>query len=290
MFRVTMAEVASGFYNTPIALDTTRAGNIAATLRLMGAEMLPDTECHGQPYEVVDNIAVIEIGGTLLHRFGPYKAGWGLTGYDGVRVALQRALDDRTVRGIVLDIDSPGGEVAGCVDLADEIFAARARKPLLAILTKSALSGAYLLASAAHRIAVPRTGSVGGVGIIALVADMSGALTMKGITVNVIQFGARKADGLEVLPMSPAARARFQADVDTIGNLFVKTVARNRGLNPAAVLALQGANFLGPAGVRRGLADVVAPPQDVFERFATNLISSTPPRRSAQRSIRHGRR
>lgn len=290
MFGATMVNVAARFYNTAIALDATKAEAIVSSLWATGsATTLPDPgrSDHGaaRGYYTVDGVAVIEVGGTLLHRFGIFQQSLGLTGYDEIGMGLRQALDDRSVRGIVLDVNSSGGEVCGCIDLVDEIFAARARKPILAILTNSATSAAYAIASAAHRVVVPRTGSVGGIGVLALMVDISKALTLGGIKVNVIQFGARKADGLEVMPLSPEARDRFQKDVNTLGNLFSKTVARNRGLDPAAVLALQGATLLGPAGVSRGLADLVASPNDAFERFVLNLDRKAASRRTPQRSV-----
>ncbi|TOL42864.1 serine peptidase, partial [Vibrio parahaemolyticus] len=70
--------------------------------------------------------------------------------------------------GICLDIDSPGGEVAGCFDLVDLIYELRGKKPIYAILSENAYSAAYAIASAADKIYVPRTGGVGSVGVIVI--------------------------------------------------------------------------------------------------------------------------
>jgi ClpP class serine protease len=78
-----------------------------------------------------------------------------MTGYDGIRQAFLTAMEDPDISGICLDIDSPGGEVAGCFDLVDVIYGARGKKPIHAILTESAYSAAYAIASAADRISVP---------------------------------------------------------------------------------------------------------------------------------------
>ena len=74
-----------------------------------------------QPYAVVDGIAVIEITGTLVHRGAWIGQSSGLTSYEGIAAQLQAALADPGVRGIALEIDSFGGEVAGAFDLADRI-------------------------------------------------------------------------------------------------------------------------------------------------------------------------
>ena len=100
----------------------------------------------GQPFAVVDGIAVIEIAGTLVHRGAWIGQSSGLTSYEGIAAQLQAALADPAIRGIALDIDSFGGEVAGAFDLADRIRAVRQVKPVQAFVADHALSAAYALA------------------------------------------------------------------------------------------------------------------------------------------------
>ncbi|EKB0247321.1 S49 family peptidase, partial [Escherichia coli] len=111
------------------------------------------------------------------------------------------ALNDPDVKGICLDIDSPGGEVAGCFDLVDTIFACRGQKPVHAILSESAYSAAYALASAADRILVPRTGGVGSVGVIYVHCDMSRQMKDEGLNVTIITCGSRKAETSPLRPL-----------------------------------------------------------------------------------------
>lgn len=242
----------------------------------------PDAPSMVAAYGMQDGVAIIPITGTLLHRLGGAEPAFGCTGYDGVYVNLAAALADPAVRGIVFDIDSPGGEIAGCVGLADAIAAARGRKPMLAIIDETANGAAYLLASAADRVVTPRTGSVGGLGVITLVMDFSRALDTAGVRVNVIQFGAHKVDGLPVLPLSPAGRATFQRHADTLGKLLITTAARNRGLTAGAVASMEGATFRGPDALRRRLVDEVADPHAAFADFARSLRGRrSAPRRAA---------
>jgi signal peptide peptidase SppA len=281
-----LPHLAQRFFNTPLALHPAKAEVIMAALAdrlgvtaftrangeavaLFADDDIERSEPRG--YDVIDGVAVIPICGTLVHKLGSVRPYSGMTGYDGIALNLAQALDDSDVRGVMFDIDSPGGEVCGCFDLADAIFAARGRKPIWAVLSEVAFSAAYAIASCADRIVVPRTGAVGSVGVIALIADLSGMLDKGGIKVNVIQFGARKADGLEVLPLSPEARDRFQADIDVLGRMFVDTVARNRKLDAGLVQATEAGTFLGADGVRVGLADAVAAPDDAFREFVQSL-------------------
>jgi signal peptide peptidase SppA len=224
-----------------------------------------------RPYDVCEGIARIPVTGTLVQKLGCIRPYSGMTGYDGIRAMLAQAIDDPDVRAVILDIDSPGGEVAGCFDLVDAIHAARGTKPLWAVLNECAYSAAYAIASACDVITVPRTGGAGSVGVIAMLVDMSRALTQAGITVNIIQFGDRKADGNEFQALPKAARARFQADIDTMGTLFASTVARNRDMDSRDVVATEAATYLGQQAVDIGFADYVAAPDAAFRALLGTL-------------------
>ncbi|WP_069267415.1 S49 family peptidase [Paraburkholderia nodosa] len=224
-----------------------------------------------RPYDVNEGVARIPVEGTLVHKLGTLHPFSGMTGYDGIRVLLKMALEDEEVRAIMLDIDSPGGEVAGCFDLCDAIYAARGQKPIWSVLTESAYSAAYAIASATDRIIVPRTGGVGSVGVICMHVDMSQALSKAGIDVTLIHYGSRKADGNEFNPLTKDALSRFQADVDAMGEIFVRTVARNRGLKTAAVRDTEAGTYLGAAGVEVGFADAVMAPDEAFASLLDEL-------------------
>lgn len=237
----------------------------APRLEAMGLAYGEDAPRAERAYDVTpDGVAIIPVTGTLVQKSGSLRPYCGMTGYDGIRVCLLDALNDDAIKAIVLDIDSPGGEVSGCFDLVDMIYQARGGKPIHAILAETAFSAAYAIASAADRITVPRTGGTGSVGVICLHTDFSRALDKGGIAVTMITYGARKADGQEYAPLSKEALARYQADIDTIGTLFVETVARNRGLKVATVRDTQATTFLGAAGVGIGFADDVMAPDAAF--------------------------
>ncbi|WP_227105159.1 S49 family peptidase [Chromobacterium rhizoryzae] len=279
--------LAQRLFNVPIAITPQKAEVVMAALadrfgiarlfRANGDAVALDgfgydsEPAQDRAYEVVAGVAIIPVTGTLVQKLGTMRPYSGMTGYDGIRANLSMALEDKDVRAIVLDIDSPGGEVAGCFDLADAIFKARGTKPIWAILTESAFSAAYALASACDRIIVPRTGGTGSVGVICMHVDMSKALGAAGITVTLIHYGARKADGSDMQPLSKEALARFQADVDAMGELFVKTVARNRKLSAAVVRGTQATTFLGAEGVEIGFADAVMAPDEAFRSLLAEL-------------------
>lgn len=270
--EVVMAALADRFGITQLF----RADGSALEFANGGARAFLDAEDDSEeaqykPYDVAQGVARIPIEGTLVHKLGTLEPYSGMTGYDGIRALLSMALSDPDVRAIMLDIDSPGGEVAGCFDLVDAIYGARGRKPIWSILTESAYSAGYALASAADRVIVPRTGGTGSVGVICMHVDMSKALSKAGIDVTLIHYGALKADGNEFNPLTDAALDRFQSDVDKMGEIFVKTVARNRDLKTAAVRDTQAGTFLGADGVDIGFADAVMAPDEAFASLLDEL-------------------
>ena len=169
-----LPHLAQRLFNTPLALHPHKAEVVMAALtdrfgltRIQSNADWADEEDDffsrkGRDcgYDVIEGIAVIPIQGTLVQKLGTLRPYSGMTGYDGIRASFLTAINDDAVKGICFDIDSPGGEVAGCFDLVDEIYAARGAKPIWSILSENAYSAAYALASAADRIIVPRTGGL----------------------------------------------------------------------------------------------------------------------------------
>src|SRR5260363_193778 len=246
--------------NTPLALRPAAAQALIAAAARTDAGLTLDMQARSAEagYTVIGGVALIPVHGVLMHKLGVLQSFWGMAGYDGLRQNICRALADPEVHALALDIDSPGGTVAGCFDLADAIFEARGEKPIWAMVNEEACSAAYALT-------VPRTGTTGSIGSRYLYVDGSRAQRDAGLNVTLLNYGARKADGHPARPLSEDARARLDAEIETMGELFVETVARNRGLSPQAVRNTEAATYLGAAGLNAGLADAVLPPDAAYQ-------------------------
>jgi len=278
--RITGQEIT--FHGLEVEAADQTAASLTARASLFGNDLAQRHQRNGsQPYAVVDGIAVIEIAGTLVHRGAWIGQSSGLTSYEGIAAQLQAALADPGVRGIALDIDSFGGEVAGAFDLADRIRAARAQKPVHAFVAEHALSAGYVLASQADRIILPRTGAVGSIGVVALHTDMSGALDQKGIAVTLIHSGVHKIDANPYQPLPEAVHDQMQRELEVVRLLFAETVAAGRGdrLTHAAALATEAAVFRGADAITAGLADDIADPVTAFRSFSAAPRGTTPPSR-----------
>ena len=163
------------------------------------------------PFPMVNGIAVIEISGVLIHRGGWIGQSSGQTSYEGIAAQIEAAANDPAVRGVALEIDSFGGEVAGVFDLADRIRALRRDKPVWAFVAEHGFSAGYALASQADRILLPRTGALGSIGVVVMHADLSGQLDRDGVQVTLIHSGRHKVDGTPYAPLPEGARNPFDA-------------------------------------------------------------------------------
>ncbi len=139
-------------------------------------------------------VAIIPIHGLLTKRRELFSSIFGTTSYEEIFEAISSALTDEKVEKILLDIDSPGGEVGGLFDLVDFIYNARIQKPIYAFANDHAFSAAYAIASTASKIFVNRVSGVGSIGVIATHVDVSEADKKEGIRYTTIFAGEKKND------------------------------------------------------------------------------------------------
>ena len=217
------------------------------------------------------NIAVISIIGTLVRRTGAMDAASGLTSYASISAQINAAINDSTVDAVLLDIDSPGGEAGGAFDLADEIVSARSTKPIWAVANDDAFSAAYAIACSAERIYLTRTGGVGSIGVIALHVDQTQRDALDGYRYTAIYAGDRKNDLSPHLPLSNEASTALQTEVDRLYEMFVSTVATNRGLDAQAVRDTQAGLFYAGDAIEAGFADAIGTADDALRALAMEV-------------------
>ena len=216
-------------------------------------------------------IAVIPIHGTLVKRVLGMEAASGLTSYGGIAQEIDAALADPLVQGILLDIDSPGGEASGSFELARQIRHAATQKPVWAVANDAAYSAAYALAASAQRLIVTETGGVGSIGVIALHIDQSAKDAQEGYRYTAVTAGAHKNDFSPHHPLSDAAKAELQTEVDRLYGLFVEHVAAMRSLDADAVRATEAGLYFGANAITAGLADAVSSFETALADFSLFL-------------------
>ena len=182
-------------------------------------------------------IAVLPLYGVITQRGNMIEdvSGPGSVSTQKFAAALRLALADESVSQILIDIDSPGGSVYGVAELADEIVAARAQKPIIAIANSLAASAAYWIGCSASEFYVTPGGEVGSIGVWQAHFDYSQALASEGVTPTLISAGTYKVEGNPYAPLDPEAQAFMQSRVDDYFLAFSKAVAKGRGVPIAQV-------------------------------------------------------
>ena len=183
--------------------------------------------------------AVVPIRGIVTAHPIPFfeSIGWTISGVSVVRMVTD-ALEDPETDSVVLDIDSPGGEVAGSIESAMtlESIRANASKPIVAVSNYLCASAAYWIAcSAAHEIVASPSSITGSIGVVAAHEDASGFYEQVGVKVEFITAGEFKAEGNDAEPLSNEGRAHIQSQVDYFYGLFTQAVADSRGASQADV-------------------------------------------------------
>lgn len=285
----TLHHIATRVFGTPLAIAPQKLETIIAVIgsrlpeafRADAPDDSPDEpydireNAEADPIEVGGRVAVIPVHGTLVQRCIGLDALSGMTSYQELGCMLKAALEDGSVDAILLDVDSPGGEVNGLAEFAERIYEGRQVKPIVALANEQAFSAAYWIASAADRLYMTKTANVGSIGVIATHVDQSGADQKAGLKYTHIFAGKKKADFSSHKPLSQRASTELQADVDALYQVFVSTVARNRGISSSVVSGTEAGLYMGKSAVVAGLADEIISLSDLSGKIQESINMKT---------------
>lgn len=219
--------------------------------------------------QIIGTVGVIPVYGILAQRMNMFLDISGGTSYQQLLSQFRVMRDDPQVKAIVFEHDSPGGEVFGLLEAAEEIFSARDRKRLIAVVNPCAASASLFLAAACHEIVVTPSGQVGCIGTILCHTDYSKQNEMLGEDPTYIVSSPYKAEANPDEPLGDEALKHLQAQVDAYGDQFEKFVAKGRGVTVAQVKADFGGGrmLLAKDAVKAGLADRVATFDDTIAKL-----------------------
>lgn len=224
-----------------------------------------------RPYTVVGAVAVLPLYGVIAQRMNMMVMLSGGTSTQLFGAALREALADESVSAVVIDVDSPGGEVFGVQELAEAIYAARAQKPVYAIANSFAASAAIWLATQAGEFSIAPGGMAGSIGVYMLHVDQSAANEMQGFKPTYISAGKYKVEGNPDEPLGDEAAAHMQETVDEYYDAFTSAVARGRGVSAEMVRTGfgEGRMLTASAAVRAGLVDRIETLDQLLARIRT---------------------
>ena len=235
------------------------------------AKAVGDRQAGGAQVQRFGSVALIPVMGTIAHRieaFSDISSGGG-TSTNLLANRLREAVADPAVSTIVLDVDSPGGSVGGVPEVADLIHELKAQKRIVAVANEFAASAAYWIAAAASELVITPSGQVGSIGVFMMHQDLSKLAEMEGVKTTFIHAGPHKVEGNAFEPLSEEARAALQSKVDAYYDMFVKGVARGRGVPPATVRDKFGGGrmLLAKDALAVGMVDRIETMDAVLERL-----------------------
>lgn len=222
-----------------------------------------------KPVQRREAAGIVTIRGPLAQRAIADMCGY-VDGYDAVAARFEAALADQAIDAVVVDIDSPGGDVAGLEQAVEAMRKAQARsgKPVFVYVNECAASAAYWIAAAiaTEGISLPPAAMVGSVGCIGGIVDETKALEQDGIEVTLVRYPEGKAESHPAGPVKPLAEERLKGRVTAAGKRFVAAMAQARGLSAEQIEGLNGGLAEGQQAVREGLADRVEDFESVVAR------------------------
>lgn len=200
-----------------------------------------------------EKIGVVELKGVI-------------TSSEDVVRQLKKYREDRSIKAILLHVDSPGGAVVPSQEMYEEVRKTReSGKPVVVSMGSLAASGGYYVSVGASKLVANPGTLTGSIGVISEFLQLQEALNKLGIDVKTIKSGKLKDAGSPVSQMSDEARAYFQQLMDNVHKQFIAVVAHERNLSREEVLALaDGRVFTGEQAVSLGLVDTLGTFEDAI--------------------------
>jgi protease-4 len=240
---------------------------------------------------ILGSLAIVAVGFTLLLYAVLRPAGGTetITSGSGEKIAVIELRDvivssdeivrqlkeyrgSRSIKAILLRIDSPGGGVVASQEIYEEVRKTRdSGKPVVVSMGSLAASGGYYVACGASRIMANRGTLTGSIGVISEFLQLQDALQKLGIEVKTVKSGSMKDAGSPTRKMTEADRRYFQDLMDDVHGQFIGVVAQERHLDVDSVRRLaDGRVFTGEQAVGLGLVDTLGTFEDAI-RLAADI-------------------
>jgi len=203
---------------------------------------------------VGNKVAVISLSGPIQYGSSGLLFGGIVISPKLVRSQLERAKKDISVKAVVIQVESPGGNVAACQEILNELE--QVEKPIVVSFGDMAASGGYFISAKADKIvALPGT-LTGSIGVIAEIPNLKGLFDKLGIEMEVFTGGEHKDMYAGVRELTPEEKVIMQDMTDQLYDQFVQVVVEGRGLSESTVRKLAtGQLYTGEQAKALGLVD-----------------------------------
>lgn len=221
-----------------------------------------------------NGVAVIPVTGPIFRYANLFTEISGATSTGVLALDIRAALDNDDVRAIVLEFDSPGGQVAGINELAKLIHTGSKRKRIVAYGESAVTSGAYWLAAAASEIVVDETAYLGSIGVVGSYQDTR--KRDEKADVRTVDIVSSQSPDKRIDPNTDEGRAKVQAQLDRLADVFVAAIAGYRKTSVDKVLSDFGRGdiLIGKYAIRAGMADRIGSLESVIAELSAATSAS----------------
>jgi len=214
------------------------------------------------PFE--EKVGVIYVEGTMIAGRGDGKE---YVGSEDIISQINRALDDNSIKAIVLRINSPGGTPAGAQEIVGKIKEAKEEKPIVVSMGDTAASGAYYISAPSDYIFAEPDTITGSIGVISKFVDKSKKYEKEGIDITVVKSGEFKDMGADWRALSEEEREYVEKIVEDACERFIKEISDDRGIPLDDVRELSdGRIYRGEEAKELGLVDKMGNMEDAIKK------------------------
>ncbi|MHB8086374.1 MAG: signal peptide peptidase SppA [Dehalococcoidia bacterium] len=216
---------------------------------------------------VVSKVAVISLNGVIQIESGSSVFSGSAITPDDVRKQLERAQNDFSVKAIVIQVNSPGGDVSACQEIVYAMQ--KVKKPVVISMRSVAASGGYYISAKANKIiALPST-LTGSIGVISEIPNLKGLFDKIGVNMEIVKSGKYKDMYSGMSELTPDERAIIQKTNDELYGEFINIVAEGRHMDPDKVKELAtGQAYTGLQAKELGLVDELGGLQTAVDEAA----------------------
>jgi len=209
-------------------------------------------------YSIREGVAVIDICGAIFPRATLFTdLSSDGTSIEGLTGAFNHAISNDSVKAILFNIDSPGGDITGIHEFANLIYESRGIKPIYAYINGDGCSAAIWIATSCEYLIADKTARVGSIGVVCTIYDDSEMMEREGIKKYEIVSSQSPYKRVDV--GTEDGRSMVQEQLDELANIFIGDVARNRGVSESHVTSKfgQGGVLLSDRAKKVGLIDSI---------------------------------
>ncbi len=203
---------------------------------------------------VLGNVALIPIKGVIVTSGTDSIFSSGIVSSEETVELIEKADENPSIKAILFEIDSPGGGAVASDEIGNAIKAVN--KTTVAWIRDVGASGGYWVASACDKIVANRMSITGSIGVTSSYLEFSGLLDDYNVTYERLVSGEYKDMGSPFRSLTQNERAILQSKINTIHDMFVEEVSKNRNLDEETVRGLStGMFYLGVEAKELGLID-----------------------------------